>query len=64
MTTLEDIEIKFDQIIGLLQSIQQNQPISVVEIPGISDTNICNCGQHKRGEATDGWHCPEHGQCF
>lgn len=64
MTTLEDIEIKLDKIIGLLQSIQQNQPISVVEIPSISDTNKCNCGDHKHGESTGGWHCPEHGQCF
>ena len=34
------------------------------EIPGVSDTNICNCGDHKSGELTGGWHCPVHGQCF
>ncbi len=25
---------------------------------------ICNCGDHKHGALTGGWHCPVHGQCF
>ena len=24
---------------------------------------LCNCGKHKTGELTGGWHCPVHGQC-
>lgn len=26
--------------------------------------HFCNCGNHKCGESTGGWHCPVHGQCF
>ena len=66
-----EIANKLDKIIELLElrnSIAgaRNEMLTgkvEIQIPGTSDTNLCNCGNHKTGESTGGWYCPVHGHC-
>lgn len=69
LALLEDGMKKLDKIIELLElrnsiAVARNEMLMgkvEIQIPGISGTNVCNCGEHKTGESTGGWHCPVHG---
>ena len=62
---MKEISEKLDNIIHLLEFIKNQHP-DIHLIPGSYNAigEICNCGNHKHGESTNGWCCPVHGICF
>ncbi len=57
---LDLFEEKLNEVIDALNNLPQWSYTN--ETHNVGDTiSTCTCNQHKRGELTCGWHCPEHG---